>query len=178
MKLIIASDIHGSAYYTRRLLDAVRAESPDLVVLLGDVYNHGPRNPLPAEYDPMAVASLLNAVADRLLVVKGNCDSEVDQMISRFHFVESAVVYLGATPLYFTHGHVFNAERLPAVPTGAVLVHGHTHVVTNVQADGIRVLNPGSLSLPKDGRRAYIVADETSIRFIDLDSGEFDRISL
>lgn len=170
MKVLFASDLHGSAAYTKRLLAVAEQEDPDLVVLLGDIYNHGPRNPLPLDYAPMEVAEMLNAVRDKLLVIRGNCDSEVDQMISKFHFVKEAVLAIGNKKVYCTHGHIYNAENLPALCQGDVLVYGHFHTVMHREVDGITILNPGSISLPKDVR-AYIVMDETgyAIRSIDGD---------
>ena len=169
MKIIIASDLHGSAYYTRRLLEVVDSLSPDQVVLLGDVYNHGPRNPLPRGYAPLEVADMLNGIRDSLIVVKGNCDSEVDQMISRFHFVEQAVLWADGKAIYCTHGHVYNADRLPAIPAGSVLVYGHFHTVIDKVVEGVHVLNPGSISLPKDERRAFILIEDGTASVIDLD---------
>ena len=169
MKLLIASDLHGSALYTRRLLDVAQSFDPDLLVILGDVYNHGPRNPLPEGYAPLEVAERLNAVKDRLLVIKGNCDSEVDQMISEFHFVESAALHIGGKTLYLSHGHVFHPDHLPAIPAGSAFAYGHTHRVLDTTVSGIHVLNPGSLSLPKDGHRAYILIQDATVRTYDLD---------
>ena len=159
MKIVIASDLHGSAYYTHMVLRAAEREDADVVAILGDVYNHGPRNPLPHDYAPLDVAELLNFVADKLIVVRGNCDSEVDQMISQFHFVESAVLLEGGKKIYLTHGHVYNAEHLPALSAGDVLVYGHEHRVYAKVVDGITVLNCGSVSLPKDDKRCYILIE-------------------
>lgn len=169
MKLLIASDLHGSAHYAHRLMDVVAQVDPDLIVLLGDIYNHGPRNPLPEGYAPLEVAAMLNAEKARLLVVKGNCDSEVDQMISEFHFVESAAVQVGTKTLYLSHGHVFNEGHLPAIPAGSAFAFGHVHVVMDRTVAGVHVLNPGSLSLPKDGHHAYILIEDEDVRIFDLD---------
>lgn len=171
MKIIIASDIHGSAYYARLLADVVGKEAPDVVALLGDVYNHGPRNPLPRDYAPMQVAEVLGAMADKLVVVKGNCDSEVDQMISAFHFVESAVLVAGGKKIYLTHGHLFNKDDLPALAAGDVLVYGHFHTVLDTTVQGVHVLNPGSISLPKDDCHAYILIEDGCYRIVDVDKG-------
>ena len=136
MKWMIASDIHGSAYWCRRMLDAFRREGADRLVLLGDILYHGPRNDLPQEYAPKEVAAMLNAYKDKILAVRGNCDAEVDQM-ERLHFA--------------THGHVYTSGALPPLARGGILLHGHTHVPACEQHDDHLYLNPGSVSIPKNG---------------------------
>lgn len=169
MKVILASDLHGSAYYTERLLAIVESERPDVVAILGDVYYHGPRNPLPQEYDPKRVAAMLNGIKDKLVVVKGNCDSDVDAMISEFPIVESAVLLVGVHRVWLTHGHVYHPAAMPPIAAGDVLAYGHYHTVTCRRQDGVLLLNPGSISLPKDGRRAYAVIEDDTVTVIDLD---------
>ena len=178
MKLLIASDLHGSAYYTRRLIEVAKAEAPDLIALLGDIYNHGPRNPLPAEYRPMEVAEMLNGIAARLVVIKGNCDSEVDAMISRFPLVEEAVLWVDGHRFMLTHGHRYNADNMPPMQAGDTLVYGHFHTVTETVIDGVRVWNPGSISLPKDGHHAYILVEDGLARCLDLDDGLLWQVDL
>jgi len=158
MKIVIASDIHGSAAWCRRLLAAIEREAPDQVILLGDLLYHGPRNPLPDEYAPAEVAAMLNGLASRVTAVRGNCDAEVDQMLLDFPcMADSALVVDGATRLFCTHGHVFSPEQPPALPEGSLFLSGHTHVKVNEVRDGIRVVNPGSVSLPKDGTHSFAV---------------------
>jgi len=158
MKIVIASDIHGSAAWCRRLLEAIEQEAPDQVILLGDLLYHGPRNPLPDEYAPAEVAAMLNGLASRVTAVRGNCDAEVDQMLLDFPcMADSALVVDGATRLFCTHGHVFSPEQPPALPEGSLFLSGHTHVKVNEVRDGIRVVNPGSVSLPKDGTHSFAV---------------------
>lgn len=171
MKVFIASDIHGSAHYMKRLVEAYADSGADYMVLLGDIFNHGPRNPLPKEYNPMAVAEMLNGIKDRLMVVKGNCDSQVDTLISEFPLVEDAFLLLGKRRIFCTHGHVFHPEHLPNLAKGDVFVYGHFHVVDVEKQDGITILNPGSASLPKDGHHGYILLDEECFRVVDLDAG-------
>ena len=178
MKILIASDLHGSAYYTRLVLQAAEREKADLIALLGDVYNHGPRNPLPRDYAPLEVAEQLNAIRDKLVVVKGNCDSDVDQMISKFHFVESAVLLEGDKKIYLTHGHVYNAEHLPAIHCSDVLIYGHEHRVYHKTVEGIHVFNCGSVSLPKDDNRCYILIANGEAVIKTLDGQEMERIAL
>ena len=169
MKFVIASDIHGSAAWCERLLKAIEKEAPDQVLLLGDLLYHGPRNPLPDGYDPQGVAALLNSIADRIVAVRGNCDSEVDQMVLDFPcLADYALVVDGTTWLYCTHGHVHAPDAPPPLPKGTVFCSGHTHVKTNEVRDGIRFLNPGSVSLPKDGSNSYAVYDNGNITLHEL----------
>ena len=122
MKLFVATDIHGSAYYAERVVEKFKQSGADLLVLLGDVYNHGPRNPFPKDYAPMRVAELLNSVSSKVLAIQGNCDSEVDSMISDFTFVKNNVLPLGNRKLFLTHGHVYNKDNLPALACGDVIM--------------------------------------------------------
>lgn len=153
MKLMIASDLHGSAAYTRRLLELYRDTGCQRLVLLGDLLYHGPRNPLPEGYEPPAVAKLLNDMADELLCVRGNCDAEVDQMVLDFPILaDYAVLPVGGRLVYATHGHVHNLKNLPPLAAGDILLHGHTHIPAWTEfGDGNLYLNPGSLSIPKEG---------------------------
>ena len=156
MKCVIASDIHGSATWCESLMRVIEREQPDTVVLLGDLLYHGPRNPLPDGYDPARVADMLNSIAPRIVAVRGNCDSEVDQMVLDFPcMADSALVVDGDTRLFCTHGHVFAPDAPPKLVEGSVFLSGHTHVKTDEVRDGIRFVNPGSVALPKDGSRSY-----------------------
>ena len=134
MKYLIASDIHGSAACTRALLERFQAEEADVLVLLGDILYHGPRNDLPEAYAPKEVAALLNAMADKILCVRGNCEAEVDQMMLDFPcLADYAYLYIEGTPVYMTHGHHFNDQNLPKIANPrTILLHGHTHVPVNL----------------------------------------------
>lgn len=169
MKYFIVTDIHGSAYWAQRAVDKFAQVQADVMVLLGDVYNHGPRNPFPAEYAPQQVAKILSAAHDKLIVVKGNCDSEVDQMISSFTFVGDDVVFCGGRRFYFTHGHIYNKDNLPHLAAGDALFYGHFHKSEITVQNGVVCVNVGSPSLPKDGKTAYCVASENSIEIFDFD---------
>ena len=168
MKVLIASDIHGSAYWADRLAAAVEAERPDRIVLLGDLLYHGPRNDLPRDYAPKRVIPVLNRLAEEvpLIAVRGNCDAEVDQMVLDFPCMGdyAELVDEGGRTLFLTHGHVFGAgfhnsvENLPALMAGSVIVYGHTHVKVNGSVPDqptIWAFNPGSVSIPKDGSHSY-----------------------
>ena len=116
MKYLIASDLHGSARYCRALLEMLRREQADRLVLLGDLLYHGPRNPLPEEYDTQSVAAMLGGVAERVLCVRGNCDSEVDQMILPFPMLaDYALLSLEGVELFATHGHLYGPDAQPPI---------------------------------------------------------------
>ena len=150
MKWIVASDIHGSAKYCRELLDAYEREKADRLLLLGDLLYHGPRNDLPDEYAPKMVIAMLNAKKNQILCVRGNCDAEVDQMVLEFPILaDYCILDLGTKLVYATHGHLTSAEQLPPLREGDLFLQGHTHVPMNEVKNGIRCMNPGSVSLPK-----------------------------
>ena len=166
MNIVIASDIHGSAAWCRRLVAAIEAESPDQVILLGDLLYHGPRNPLPDGYAPAEVAGMLNGLAERITAVRGNCDAEVDQMMLDFPcMADYALVADGDRKLFCTHGHVFSPEEPPRLAEGTLFLSGHTHVKVDEVRDGIRFVNPGSVSLPKDGTHSFAVYRDGDIEF-------------
>lgn len=169
MKLFIASDLHGSAFWTERVVQKFHESQADFLVLLGDVYNHGPRNPFPRDYAPMRVAQTLNAVASKLIVIKGNCDSEVDQMISNFEFLQGELLPFGSRKLFFTHGHVYNKNNLPRLSAGDMMFYGHFHKNEIVESNGVVCINVGSCSLPKDGKSTYCIVDDDAVTILDFD---------
>lgn len=176
MKLMIASDIHGSAYYCRALLDAYAREGARKLVLLGDILYHGPRNDLPRDYDPKAVIALLNAHKDELLCVRGNCDSDVDQMVLDFPIMaQYAVLVAGGRLIYATHGHVHNNANLPPLKAGDILLHGHTHVPACEEHATHTYINPGSVSIPKENSpHSYMMLTDEGFVWKSLD-GEIYR---
>lgn len=152
MKLLIASDIHGSAYYCRLLLEAYRESGAQRMILLGDVLYHGPRNDLPREYAPKEVIAMLNAHSGEIYAVRGNCEAEVDQMVLEFPVLADYMLLPCKEHMIFaTHGHIYNEETRPPMQDGDVLLHGHTHVLRAERKDGILILNPGSVAMPKEG---------------------------
>lgn len=152
MKLLIASDIHGSAYYCRKLLEAYEKERADKLVLLGDILYHGPRNDLPKEYAPKEVLALLNARKEEILCVRGNCDTEVDQMVLEFPILaDYGFLYERGRMIFLTHGHIFHEGHLPMLKKGDILLHGHTHVPVCREHEQYVYMNPGSVSIPKEG---------------------------
>lgn len=178
MKLLIASDLHGSAYYAEKLIDRYNKENADKLILLGDIYNHGPRNHLPEKYQPMKVAEILNGVKENLIVIKGNCDSKVDEMISEFSFIEEFAVFSGDKSVYLTHGHVFNKDNMPKTKFDAV-IYGHFHTGFIEKVKETIVANTGSLSLPKnDTKNSYIILENRTLILKDIDGNEISRIEI
>lgn len=170
MKWMIASDLHGSAYYGGRILDACAREGADRLLLLGDILNHGPRNGLPEGYDPMALAAMLNAQKDGILSVRGNCDSEVDQMVLAFPVLaDYALLPVGKRTIFLTHGHVYNNRNLPPMKAGDVLLHGHTHVSACEPHETYTYCNPGSPTFPHDGFRGYMTLERETLFWKTLD---------
>ena len=166
MKLVIASDIHGSAYWCGRLCELIEQENPDRIVLLGDLLYHGPRNDLPRDYAPKQVIPMLSALKEKILAVRGNCEAEVDQMVLPFHcMADYALLDCGGISMYLTHGHHANPDALPPLPEGSVFLSGHTHVKLDKIVGGVRCLNPGSVSIPKDGSHSCLIFDNGEFRF-------------
>ena len=166
MKLVIASDIHGSAYWCSKLCQLVEAEKPDRLVLLGDLLYHGPRNDLPRDYAPKQVIPMLSQYKDIILAVRGNCEAEVDQMVLPFPcMADFSQLYADGVTLYLTHGHHHNPGNLPPLPEGTVFLSGHTHVKIDEIRNGIRCLNPGSVSIPKDGSHSCLIFENGNFSF-------------
>ena len=180
MKWLIASDIHGSAHYCRKVLEAFRAEGADRLLLLGDVLYHGPRNDLPCEYAPKAVIAMLNPLRDKILCVRGNCDTEVDQMVLEFPIMaDYAVLAEGSRLIYCTHGHRYNAGDPPPLQRGDVLLHGHTHVPVWEDHGTFLCLNPGSASIPKnDSWHGYMTLEAGVFRWMDFDGNLHHTLTL
>ncbi len=178
MKWMIASDLHGSALTCRALFDAFDREDADRLLFLGDLLYHGPRNDLPEEYAPKAVIALLNERKDSLLCVRGNCDTEVDQMVLEFPILaDYALIPVGKKTVFATHGHKFNAENLPPLKEGDVVLHGHTHIPIWEEHGGIFVLNPGSVTIPKAGSsRGYMILDDDGFSWKTLDGQLYHRL--
>lgn len=170
MKILIASDLHGSAKYCRLLLEIFTRENADKLLLLGDILYHGPRNELPEEYSPKSVIVQLDAFKDKIICVQGNCDAEIDADILTFPVVSSlGLICVDGLDIYFAHGH----KDAPALKNGAVYLTGHTHVPADEVVDGYYHLNPGSVALPKaNGRRGYIIYEDRKFVFRDFE-GEF-----
>lgn len=178
MKFLIASDLHGSSFYAQKLMEIFKNEGAEKLILLGDIYNHGPRNPLPKDYAPMKVAELLNSIKEDLIVIKGNCDSAVDTMISDFDFLDSAVLTSKEKTVFLTHGHVFNKDQMPKTEFNAV-IYGHFHTGFIERKGRTVVANAGSLSLPKNGTaNSYIILEDGIITLKDLDKNVIKKMEI
>lgn len=170
MKLLIASDIHGSAYWCRKLMELIEAEQPQKVILLGDLLYHGPRNDLPKDYCPKEVIPMLSSFKDKILAVRGNCEAEVDQMVLPFPCMSDyAILEAEGQTFYLTHGHLHTPEKLPPLEPGSFFLSGHTHVKLDTVVNGIRCLNPGSVSIPKDGSHSCLIWENGNFRFCILE---------
>lgn len=180
MKLLIASDLHGSTPCCEALLSRFEAEGADRLLFLGDLLYHGPRNDLPEGYRPKGVIPLLNGVKDKLLCVRGNCDAEVDQMVLNFPVMaDYAALFLEGRMVFLTHGHLFNEENLPKLGKGDVLIHGHTHVRVAADRGDYFFLNPGSISLPKgDGIHSYMVYEDGVFTTKDIDGNVLETLDI
>ena len=173
MKLMFASDIHGSRSATEAILRQYALEGADRLVLLGDLLYHGPRNDLPDQYDPKAVTALLNAHKNELLCVRGNCDAEVDQMVLEFPIqADYALFDLDGTTAFVTHGHLYHLDCLPPHKDGDLLIHGHTHVLTVQEKDGMTYINPGSAALPKENTPKTYMVYESGVFTVKTLDGE------
>ena len=170
MKLFIASDIHGSAYYAELMVKAFEASGADKLVILGDILYHGPRNDLPKDYAPKKVIEMLNPLADKIIAVRGNCEAEVDQMVLTFPVTEDyGVISGGLSTIYLSHGH----RTVPPLPKGTFYLTGHTHVPKKTEENGVTFMNPGSVSIPKEqSPHSYMLYEYGDFSWYDLESGE------
>ena len=172
MKLLIASDIHGSAYYCEKLLKTIEKENPNKILLLGDILYHGPRNDLPRDYAPKRVIEMLNPLKDKLLCVRGNCDTEVDQMVLDFPILaDYAVISVGDRLIYATHGHKFCEENPMPMAKGDILLNGHTHVPKLKEYENYIYMNCGSVSIPKENScHSYMTLEDGRFLWKNLEN--------
>ncbi|MCI8496897.1 MAG: phosphodiesterase [Clostridiales bacterium] len=177
MKLLIASDLHGSAFFCEKLMKAFEREQADKLLLLGDILYHGPRNDLPQQYAPKSVISMLNSIKERILCVRGNCDTEVDQMVLDFPILaEYCLLFEKGRTIFATHGHRFNTSSLPPLSKGDILLHGHTHVPACEEHGSCVYLNPGSVSIPKENSpHSYMILTDGVFLWKQLDDGQETR---
>lgn len=175
MKLMIASDLHGSLTYARKMKERYDTEQPEKLILLGDLLYHGPRNDLPAEYNPKAVITILNEMKEEILCVRGNCEAEVDQMVLDFPVLaDYMILYLEGHMIFVTHGHTWNTKNLPPLKKGDILLHGHTHIPVVEKAGNIVYLNPGSLSIPKNNSpHSYMIYEDGTFTIKNLEGEAF-----
>lgn len=176
MKWLIASDIHGSAFYCQQLLEAYTREKADKMLLLGDILYHGPRNDMPKGYSPKDVIALLNPLADRILCVRGNCDTEVDQMVLSFPIMaDYAVLDIGTKIIYATHGHRHTPDAPPPLQHDDILLTGHTHIPACQPFGNLNLyINCGSVSIPKENSpHAYMILENGKFTWKSLEGSVF-----
>ena len=180
MKIMIASDIHGSLKYLNKLLNCYKKENPDKLLLLGDILYHGPRNDLPDEYNPKEVINKLNEIKENILCVRGNCDTEVDQMVLEFPILaDYAILYHEKTMIFATHGHNHNTKNPPMLKKGDILLHGHTHIPACEKFGENYYINPGSVSIPKENtHHGYILLKEGEFLWKNLDMITYKNFKL
>lgn len=180
MKLFFISDIHGSVYYLNQAMERYDAENADYIIILGDILYHGARNPLPKEYNPKGVIEILNYYSDKIIAVRGNCDSEVDEMTLNFPIMStySNLLY-NDVRLFLTHGHIYNEDNMVDLKDGSVFVYGHTHILRAEKRNNIFYLNPGSITLPKENNpHTYGLLEDTSFKIKDLDGNVIREIDI
>lgn len=179
MNIMIASDIHGSAYYCKLLTQAFAQERAERMLLLGDLLYHGPRNDLPRDYAPKEVIGQLNALKDKIFCVRGNCDTEVDQMVLAFPILaDYAILYVSGKMIFATHGHLFHRDHLPPLQTGDILLHGHTHIPACCTQEKYLYVNPGSVSIPKEhSRRGYLLLNDEGFIWKTLEGEAYGSYS-
>lgn len=174
MKYMIASDIHGSFYYCKKMIERFEEEGTDKLLLLGDLLYHGPRNDLPKEYEPKKVIELLNQYKNKIFCVRGNCDCDVDQFVLDFPIMpEFALFTLGEQTVFATHGHLYNGENLPPAAENLIFLQGHTHIPVCAKMEETLVMNPGSVSIPKGGSaHSYMVWEEGAFYWKNIENGQ------
>lgn len=180
MKLMIASDIHGSLYYAEKMVHRYREEKAEKLILLGDILYHGPRNDLPKDYAPKGVIALLNPMKEEILCVRGNCEAEVDQMVLDFPVLaDYMIMYLDNRMVYVTHGHVHNQNNLPPLKKGDILLHGHTHIQALENCGDYYYFNPGSVSIPKGGNEnSYMIYEDGTYTIKDMAGNTIKELCL
>ena len=172
MKLMFASDLHGSLFFCNKLMEAYKKENPDKLILLGDLLYHGPRNDLTKDYDTLKVAEMLNSIKDNLICVRGNCDADVDQVVLEFPIMSDySSIYLDGRMLFLTHGHIYNKSNLPNLNDGDIIIHGHTHVPMIEKINNIIYMNPGSVSAPRQNNpNTFMIYDNHEFKIKDFDN--------
>lgn len=178
MKLLFISDIHGSLYYASKVIEVFNNEQCDLIISLGDLLYHGPRNPLPQEYNPKEVAGLFNQYKQYFIAVRGNCDSEVDQMLLEFPILaDYSTLLVDGHRFFLTHGHHFHQDVLPPLQAGDILAYGHYHVPLATTKNDIYIINPSSTSLPKAGTNSYGIYEDHTFTIKDFEGKVIDSIT-
>ncbi len=180
MKLMFASDLHGSAFYCDKMIETFKKSKADRLILLGDLLYHGPRNDLPKEYAPKEVIRMLNSIKDEIIAIRGNCDASVDQMVLDFPLNEGySAIFIDKRVLYTTHGDVYNRENPLPMKKGDALIYGHTHIFMAQEEKDNYYINPGSVSLPKEGNVAsYGIYENEIFKVLDFEGSVLKQLEL
>lgn len=180
MKYFFASDIHGSSFYTKKIIEKYKESNSSKLVLLGDLLYHGPRNDLPKDYCPKEVFAMLNEYKDDIIAVRGNCDSEVDQMVLDFPMQSDYCIGVFNDIYFFiTHGHIYGEDHLPKLTKGCAFIYGHVHLPIAKKSGDIYILNPGSASLPKEQNpNSYAILDDDIFTIYDFDGNVLKEIKI
>lgn len=166
MKYLMISDIHGSSYFLEKVLAKVK--DFDKLIILGDILYHGPRNNLPNGYEPKNVIEILSAYKENIIAVRGNCDAKIDLDVLGFDIPDHKLITFDNVNVFLTHGDIYNHDNMPEDKYINALMHGHTHVNVNYNIDGKKVINLGSLSIPKDNHHSYAIIQDNKVRIYDL----------
>lgn len=180
MKLLICSDIHGDIECLNKTLEIFNSDGYDRLVILGDILYHGPRNDLPANYAPKQVIEALNAISEKIIAIRGNCDTEVDQMVLNFPILSDyAYLFLDGISVYLTHGHKYNPTTPPPLKSGDVMLYGHTHVLKIEEYESNVFINPGSITLPKENNpKSYMCYEGGKFTIFDFSGNKIKQIDL
>lgn len=178
MKYLVISDIHGALSGAQAMLEAKNIHKTDMILCLGDILYHGPRNDLPNDYAPKKVIPIMNQVKNEIIAVRGNCEAEVDQMVLEFPcMADYNILPLQNRKIFLSHGHIYSPSHLPTLNPEDAFLSGHTHIPTAKKENGIYLLNPGSISLPKENHpRTYALLDETGFTVYTLDHKQYMQI--
>lgn len=179
MKYLLLSDIHGCLPTLQQALHFYEEQHCDMLCILGDILNYGPRNRIPEGIDPKGIADRLNAMAADIIAVRGNCDAEVDQMLLHFPIMaDYALLVDEGVRLFLTHGHIYNEQNQP-VGSHDVLVYGHTHLWKLEQCGSTTVCNLGSITFPKGGNEpTFAVYEHRTLTIHRLDGTVLKQITL
>lgn len=180
MKLFFMSDIHGSVHYLKKALENFEKEAADYICILGDQLYHGARNPLPPEYNPKEATQMLNGYAKKIIAIRGNCDSEIDELVLDYPIMAAySSVLLNERRLFLTHGHIYNPESLPPLNDGDIFAFGHIHTPIAEKRGNIFIFNPGSITFPKENYpNSYGVLEDNVLRIKDLNGNTFKELQL
>lgn len=179
MKYFILSDIHGSKTRLEKALNLYEEMKCDMLIILGDILNYGPRNMIPEGIDAKGIVELLNQKADNIIAVRGNCDSEVDQMLLNFPIMQTYMLLVdNGRKILLTHGHIYNKEEMPQGKFDAFF-YGHTHIWELERTEKAVVCNTGSITFPKEKNMpTFATYENETITIYNLDGEKLKSISL